>query len=105
MPIAHHQPVTVAVDLIDQGLHVGVGLGLEGGGQHAPGSLPADLVQPQRQLRAGTIICNYSQHRRSFLTGVGPPALLFGQRERYAAPSIRWCIHCDDEIYEVAVGA
>src|SRR5665213_1696980 len=36
----------------------------------------------------------YSQHWRSFLVGVPPPASLrFVQRGRYVAPSVRWCIH------------
>jgi hypothetical protein len=36
----------------------------------------------------------YSQHWRSFLAGVPPPASpCFVQRGRYVAPSVRWCIH------------
>ena len=93
VPVADHQPVTVRVAFVRQGGDVAVRLGLERRGQHPPRSFPADLVQPERQLRAGVLIGNYSQHRRSFLAGAGNAGLLFGQRGRYAASPIRWPIH------------
>ncbi len=73
--VADHQPLAVLVDLVDQARHVGVDLSLERGGQHPPGALPDDLVQPGRQLRAGLRVSYYSQHWRSFLAGAATPTV------------------------------
>src|SRR5439155_2788144 len=45
-----------------------------------------NLVQRHRQLLASGLIGHYSQHRRSFLAGVAPPApSRWAQEGRYAA--------------------
>ena len=52
------------------------------------------LIKPDTYLRAGIIVSYYSQHRRSFLAGVPPPAVFsIGQERRYAEPSNKWPIH------------
>ena len=74
--VAHHQPVALVIALGGQGGHVGVDLGLEGGSQHAPRTFSDQFVQRGRQLRVRGLINMYSQHWRSFLAGVPPPAFL-----------------------------
>jgi len=80
--VAHHQPTPVLVELIDQRIDIGIGLGLQRGGQHPPGTLPRDLIQqrPRRHIarrhltRAACL--NYLKHGRTFPTSVAAPALL-----------------------------
>jgi len=80
--VAHHQPTPVLVELIDQRIDIGIGLGLQRGGQHPPGTLPRDLIQqrPRRHIarrhltRAAYL--NYLEHGRTFPTSVAAPALL-----------------------------
>jgi hypothetical protein len=92
--LAGDEPVAVFASLICEGGDVGVDLRLQGHGQHLARSFTDDLVEPVAHLRAGVVVTQYSQHRRSFLAGVPPPATSrFGQRGRYAAPSNGWLIH------------
>ena len=93
--VAHDEPVTKIVAILQMLGNVGIDLGLEGNGQHAPRSFPADLVDPESGLLARGLLSEYLQHWRSFL----PPAFdrrhssKFVQRGRYAAPPLRWVIH------------
>jgi hypothetical protein len=94
MAVAHHEAVTRLVQLAGQRLHVAGGLGFDGGGQHPPGTLPNDLIQPGGHLRQGVVIGDYCQHRRVLpRRRVTASESRFGQRGRYAAPSNGWSIH------------
>jgi len=75
--VAGHQTATSIIELVDEGGHVTFDLGLEGGHQHPAGALPDDLIEPAREFRVGVVVSQYSQHRRSFLAGVSPPANSF----------------------------
>ena len=83
----------VLVELVFEAGDVSLDFGLECRGEHPFGTCPADLVQPERQVRAGIVFDNYSQHWRSFLAGGGTPVFSIGQEGRYAAPMLRWVIH------------
>ena len=76
VPVADHQTVALFVPLVGQADQVGVDLGLEGSGQHPPGPFGDQFVQGGLQLRARGLLNMYSQHWRSFLAGVPPPAFL-----------------------------
>ena len=76
-PIAHHHPMTVLVDLANQPRHIGRDhRSLQRRRQHPAGTLGHDLVQQDPSVITPGLISHYSQHRRSFLTGVGTPALV-----------------------------
>ena len=89
MTVAHHEAVAPLVALVGQRGHVGIDLGLEGGGQHPPRPLRHQLVQRGRRLRVRGLLNMYSQHRRSFLAGVPPPAfpLVWSKRKVRRASS------------------
>jgi hypothetical protein len=95
MAVAHHQSPAPFVSLVGQPSDVGVHLGLEGGGEHPPGTVEDDLVERRAHLRPGVVIGHYSQHRRPFLTGAPTPvASRFGQRGRYVPSASGWPIPC-----------
>ena len=65
--VAHHQPVPVLVPLADEPGDIGVNLGLQGLGQHPPGTLADDLIdQRPTTITAGVISVgnsrNYGKH-------------------------------------------
>src|SRR5664279_4289322 len=74
VPISDRQATPVLSDLAGEARQAGVDLGFQGCGQHAACSLGHDHIEAARQLRARGLINTYSQHRRSFLAGVSPPA-------------------------------
>jgi len=82
MTVAHHQPVPGLIELIGQGVDVGVGLGLQRRRQHPPGTLPRDLIQQRtrrhltRRHLPRTACLHYLEHGRTFPTSVAAPALL-----------------------------
>ena len=86
--VAHDEPVTTLVTVLQMLGDVRIDLGLEGHGQHAARPFAADLVDPEPGLLARGLLSDYLQHWRSFL----PPAFdrrhssKFVQRGRYAAP-------------------
>ena len=45
MAVAHHQSATVVIDLVSVGVDVGGNLGLQGRGQHLPGTVADNLIQ------------------------------------------------------------
>jgi len=92
--VAGHEPVSVLVTLVREPGDVVVDLGLESNSQQPARALTDDLIKPDTHLRAGIVICYYSQHRRSFLPGLHPRSSSYWfQRGRYAAPSNGWSIH------------
>src|ERR1019366_5628098 len=94
MAVADHQAVALVIALLGERGHIGIDLSVQGGGQHPPCTLGHQFVQRGGQLRVRGRLNMYSQHWRSFLAGVPPPASpCFVQRGRYVAPSVRWCIH------------
>jgi hypothetical protein len=73
--VAHHQPPAVLVPLGRVGGQVGVDLGLQRGGQHAPGTLAGQLVQVQAQLGTRGGSSDYTQHCGvTLLAGAPTPA-------------------------------
>jgi hypothetical protein len=67
--IADHQAVAVLVELVDELLHIGGGLGFECGGQHLPCTVTDDLIEqrPTDCLVVGLLhIMNYREHGRTF---------------------------------------
>src|SRR6266496_527309 len=94
--VAHHHPMPVLVEHLDQRVHVGVGLRAQRRGQHPPCPFAGDLVQRRlvRQIRHLGLLrrrgcLHYLEHGRAFPTGVAPPACLRPTRSpgRYALPS------------------
>jgi hypothetical protein len=51
--VAHHQPPAVLVALSDELSDVALDLGLQGLGQHPPGTVAHDLVDQRRRRRRG----------------------------------------------------
>src|SRR4029450_10926070 len=78
-----------------EGGQVGVDLGLQGGGQHPPGTLTGQAVQVGAQLRLCGLVSDYTQHAAS----PSSPALprrsptWVGQAGGYVALSRRKPIH------------
>jgi hypothetical protein len=62
MAVADHQPPATLVPLGGVGGEVVVDLGLQGGGQHPPGTLAYQLLQVQAQLVMGLGVGGYTQH-------------------------------------------
>jgi hypothetical protein len=60
--VADHQPPATLVPLGGVGGEVVVDLGLQGGGQHPPGTLAYQLLQVQAQLVMGLGVGGYTQH-------------------------------------------
>jgi hypothetical protein len=59
--VAHHQPPATLVAFGGVGGQVVVDLGLQRGGQHAPGALTGQLVQVRVQLGTRSLIGHYTQ--------------------------------------------
>jgi hypothetical protein len=93
VPIAHHEPRPVLVQLSGEARHVGVYLGFEGGSQHAPCPFGHDCIKTNGEFRVRGAINLHSQHRRSFLPASHRRRTCFGRTGRYAASPFRWCIH------------
>ena len=77
--VADHQSVTVLVTLISECGDVRGDLGLQGSGQHLPGSVADDLVQqrPAGLAAVGLLgIVNYGEHGRTFPTSAPTPVLI-----------------------------
>src|SRR4051794_37166070 len=61
---------------------------------HPAGTVEDNLIERRTHLNAVVVIGDYSQHRRSFLTGAPTPAeLVLVQRGRYVAPASESPIH------------
>ncbi len=68
--IAHHQPVTVLVDLVSELLDVSGDLGGQRRRKHLPGPVADDLIK-QRSTRTSIVVghihvVNYREHGRTF---------------------------------------
>jgi hypothetical protein len=62
MAVAHHQPPAALIPLGGVGGQVVVDLGLQGGGQHPPGTLTHDRIQVHAQLVMGLGVGDDTQH-------------------------------------------
>src|SRR5215217_2147630 len=81
--VADHQPPAALVPLGGEGGQGGVDLGLQGGGQHPPGTLTGQAVQVGVQLRLCGLVSDYTQHRGvTLLTGVAAPVSHLGWSSR-----------------------
>src|SRR5512135_1524901 len=99
--VADHQPVASLLALVSVRGDVRLDLGRQRRGQHPPGTLPDDLIQPRGQLLARSRVLDYLQHRRSFPPALPRRHLVSDHSGRYAAPSLRSRIH-NIESYLVA---
>ncbi len=70
-------PVESVVELVDEGGHVAFDLGLEGRRRASGGLPPGRSRRAQRTAPRWIVVSQYSQHRRSYLAGVSPPANSF----------------------------
>ncbi len=72
MTVAHHQPVTVLIDLLSMSVDVGAHLGLQRRGQHLPRAVTHNLVEQRFTTGHGglvvglIVLLDYLEHGRTF---------------------------------------
>jgi hypothetical protein len=81
IPVAHHQPPAVPVELIGELLHIGGDLSMQCRRQHLPGAVADDLVQQRPTSTAAVLVggfraVNYREHGRTFPTSAPTPVLI-----------------------------
>ncbi|BBX35944.1 hypothetical protein MMAGJ_52260 [Mycolicibacterium mageritense] len=65
IPVAHHQPVPILIDLIDELVDIGGDLSAQCRGEHLPGPVTHDLIEDRAVLagRVGTfVVVDYREH-------------------------------------------
>src|SRR4051794_30200124 len=94
--VPHHHPATGIVTDIGEPVDIGGDLGLQRRRQHPPCTITDQLIQHRHRDRfvlLRILLTNYREHRRTFPTGVGAPALLegpvWGYREGTSLPPLR----------------
>jgi hypothetical protein len=84
----------VLVALASGGLEVGIDLGLQGVGEHLPGSPAGDLVEVEDELLTWELVVVYSVHRCILPADVGASAFLLDHSKgRYTTSFGKSSIH------------
>lgn len=81
IPVAHHQPAAILIELVDELLHIGGDLAGRRRGQHLPDTIADNLIQQRPTSTAvvlvgGFRVVNYREHGRTFPTSTPTPVLI-----------------------------